>query len=219
MIAFEDALKIVLNSAVCTTEIEEVEMLNAIERVLAEDIISDINMPPFDKSAVDGFACRSTDFNKKIELEIIETIPAGKCPEKEISEGKCSKIMTGAMLPTGADCVVMIEDIEVNGNKIKFTKDNTAKNICYLSEDIHINDLVLSKGCFIKPQHIAVLASVGAWRPKVYNKPKLASFYWRRVGRTQCETSNVSNQEFKRMAVNVTSSKIRSICSLRRYCG
>ncbi|NVN95374.1 MAG: molybdopterin molybdotransferase MoeA [Bacteroidetes bacterium] len=173
MIAFEDALKIVLNSAVSTTEIEEVEMLNAIERVLAEDIISDINMPPFDKSAVDGFACRSIDFNKKIELEIIETIPAGKCPEKEISEGKCSKIMTGAMLPTGADCVVMIEDIEVNSNKIKFTKDNTAKNICYLSEDIHINDLVLSKGCFIKPQHIAVLASVGAWTLKVYSKPKV----------------------------------------------
>ncbi len=172
MIAFEDALKIVLDSAHATL-IEEVEVLDAVERVLAEDIISDVNMPPFDKSAMDGFACRRTDFDKKMELEIIETIPAGKCPEKSILEGKCSKIMTGAMLPHGADCVVMVEDIEVADNKIKFTKENTANNICYLSEDICINDIVLTKGTLINPQHLAVLASVGACKPKVYSKPKV----------------------------------------------
>ncbi len=172
MIAFEEALKIVLNSARLTL-IEEVEMLNAIDSVLAEDIISDVNMPPFDKSAVDGFACRKIDFDKKMELEIIEIIPAGKSPEKSISEGKCSKIMTGAMLPIAADCVVMIEDIEEQENTIKFTKESTANNICYLAEDVRINDLVLRKGTLIKPQHIAVLASVGAWKLKVYSKPKV----------------------------------------------
>ena len=172
MITFEDALKIVLNSS-HTTFIEEVEMINAIDRVLAEDIFSDINMPPFNKSAVDGFACCKNDFDKKMELEIIEIIPAGKCPEKSISKGKCSKIMTGAMLPQGADCIVMVEDVEINGNTIIFTKGNTALNICYLSEDIQINELVLQKGTLIKPQHIAVLASVGAWKLKVFSKPKI----------------------------------------------
>jgi len=172
MIAFEEALEIVLNTAQ-KTKIEEVEMIKAIGRVLAEDINSDINMPPFDKSAVDGFACRKYDFDKNIELEIIEIIPAGICPEKTVSAGKCAKIMTGAMLPQGADCVVMIEDTEIHENRIRFIKRISATNICYLSEDVRINDLVLSKGTFVKPQHIAVMAAVGAWRPKVYCKPKI----------------------------------------------
>ncbi len=172
MISFEEALKIVLNAAQ-HTHIEEVDMLSSIERVLAEDIISDVDMPPFDKSAVDGFACRRIDFNKKMELKIIEIIPAGKCPENPISEGECSKIMTGAMLPQGANCVVMVEDTNVKDNTVFFTKENTADNICYLAEDVRINDLVLSKSTLIKPQHIAVLASVGVWKPKVYSKPKL----------------------------------------------
>ena len=171
MISFEEALKIVLDSA-HNALIEEVEMLNSTQRVLAEDIFSDVNMPPFDKSAVDGFCCRKVDFDSNLELEIIEIIPAGKCPEKSISIGECSQIMTGAMLPQGADCVVMIEDTEVHGNKIKFTKDITSLNICYLSEDISINDLVLTKGTQIKPQHIAIMASVGTWKPKVFCKPK-----------------------------------------------
>ncbi|MEI6695579.1 MAG: gephyrin-like molybdotransferase Glp [Bacteroidota bacterium] len=172
MISFEEALGIVLNAAQ-HTHIEEVDMLSSNERVLAENIISDVNMPPFDKSAVDGFACRRIDFNKNTKLKIIEIIPAGKCPENSISEGECSKIMTGAMLPKGADCVVMVEDTIVNGNTISFSKENTADNICYLAEDVHINDLVLEKASLIKPQHIAVLASVGVWKPKVYSKPKL----------------------------------------------
>ncbi|MFZ4412611.1 MAG: gephyrin-like molybdotransferase Glp [Bacteroidales bacterium] len=172
MISFEEALEIVLNAAQ-HTHIEEVDLLSSNERVLAEDIISDVAMPPFDKSAVDGFACRRIDFNKNTKLKIIEIIPAGKCPENSISEGECSKIMTGAMLPKGADCVVMVEDTIVNGNTISFTKDNTSDNICYLAEDVRINDLVLKKAFLIKPQHIAVLASVGVWKPKVYSKPKL----------------------------------------------
>ncbi len=172
MIAFEDALKIVLNSAQ-PLPFEEVELLKSVDRVLATDIYSDMNMPPFDKSAVDGFACKQDDFNNKINLEIIEIIPAGKSPEKVISQGQCSKIMTGAMLPQGADCVVMVEDTEVIDNTIRFVREKTGINICYLSEDLHINDLVLTKGTLIQPQHIAVLASVGAWKPKVYSKPKV----------------------------------------------
>ena len=80
---------------------ETVGMGEALNRVLAEDVISDMDMPPFDKSAMDGFACRREDLAN--DLEIIETIPAGKIPEKEISRNKCSKIMTGSMVPPGAD--------------------------------------------------------------------------------------------------------------------
>ncbi|MCX6229921.1 MAG: molybdopterin molybdotransferase MoeA [Bacteroidetes bacterium] len=172
MISFEEALHIVLNAAVPMPQ-TEIEMLKALNFVLAEDIFSDVNMPPFNKSAVDGYACRKLDFDKKLEPEIIEIIPAGKCPEFKISEAKCAKIMTGAMLPEGADCIVMVEDTIETDNKIKFLKDYTALNICYTAEDVKINEKVVAKGSLIKPQHIAVLASVGKTKVKVYSKPEV----------------------------------------------
>lgn len=172
MITFENAYEIVSNSARISGT-EEVEMLNAIGRVIARDITSDINMPPFDKSAVDGYACKRNDFNNKTDVGIIEIIPAGKNPVKEVTNGYCSKIMTGAMLPAGADFVVMVEDTIMVENKVRFLKDKTSANVCYLAEDIKQNDIVLKKGTFIKPQHIAVLASVGATRINVYKKPRV----------------------------------------------
>ena len=106
MIPFEKALDIVISSARELTN-ERIPMINASGRILAEDVISDTDMPPFHKSAVDGFACKKCDI--RMPLEVIETIAAGKIPEKKIESGQCSKIMTGAMLPDGADCVVMVE--------------------------------------------------------------------------------------------------------------
>ncbi len=170
MITFEEALKIVINSAK-ETSFENVGTLESLNRILAEDIYSDMNMPPFDKSAVDGYACKKENiFN---EMDLIEIIPAGKKPLKKIYSGQCSKIMTGAMLPEGADCIIMVEDIVENKNKIKFIKEFTNTNICFKAEDIHKGDLVLNKGIIIRPQDIAILASVGKVNPKVSCKPKI----------------------------------------------
>ncbi|MFH2094693.1 MAG: gephyrin-like molybdotransferase Glp [Bacteroidota bacterium] len=139
-------------------------------RVLAVDVISDISMPPFDKSAMDGFACRKEDIAG--ELEIIETIPAGKAPEKTLQKNQCSRIMTGAMIPKAADCVLKIEETEtLPGGKIRFTGKNTKPNICYRGEDVEKGDTVLYAGTVIKPQHIAVLASVGTVSVEVYKRP------------------------------------------------
>jgi len=172
MISFENAYDIVSKSAkILDTEI--VSMMESVGRIVAQDIVSDINMPPFDKSAVDGYACKREDFNNKIDLEIIEIIAAGKNPEKEIHKACCSKIMTGAMLPKGADIVVMVEDTEIVDNKVRFLKDITASNICYRAEDIKQNEIVIAEGTLIKPQHIAVLASVGAINIIVYRKPEV----------------------------------------------
>jgi molybdopterin molybdotransferase len=172
MITFENAYEIVSNSAKILG-VEEVNLMDTIGRVIAQDIVSDINMPPFDKSAVDGYACKRSDFNNKNNLEILEIIKAGKNPEMEVVKGHCSKIMTGAMLPFGAEIVVMVEDTEVVENKVHFLNDKTSANICYLAEDIKTNDIVLTKGSYIKPQHIAVLASVGANRILVFRQPKV----------------------------------------------
>ncbi len=129
-----------------------------------------MDIPPFDKSAMDGFACRREDLAN--ELTIIETIPAGVSPKREIGPRQCAKIMTGAMVPQGADCVIMVEFTEsLEGNKVRFTGGRTADNICGKAENIKAGQIVLRKGVRIKPQHIATLASVGCVRPLVASRP------------------------------------------------
>ena len=172
MLPFEKALEIVLTSA-HQLDTERIEFGCALNRVLAENVRSDMNIPPFNKSAMDGYACRRADLDSK--LTVIETIPAGTVPQKAIGTNQCSKIMTGAMVPEGADCVTMKEYVEeAVDNTIRFTGEKTADNICRKAEDIKTGDIVLSKGVIIEPQHIAVLASVGNTRPLVAKRPNVA---------------------------------------------
>ena len=169
MIEFDKAHKIVLDSVnvLGTTQCDINECSG---RILAEDIRSDMPMPPFDKSAVDGYACRSEDLGRN--LEVIEVIPAGVEPKNEITPGKCAKVMTGGVVPEGADTVIMVEDTEtVSDTSIRFTGAKTSANICYLGEDIRKGQVVLKKGTLIKPQEIAVLASVGIANVPVYKQP------------------------------------------------
>jgi molybdopterin molybdotransferase len=172
MIKFEEALDIVLKSAK-TLDVENIFLNDSMNRILAEDVKSDINIPPFNKSAMDGYACRRSDL--KNILDVLEIIPAGQAPTKTIHENQCSKIMTGAPIPNGADCVIMVEQTEVVAeNKIRFTASETLNNIAYKAEDVGKGEVVLKKGILIQPQHIAVLASVGAVKPMVTRQPKVA---------------------------------------------
>jgi len=179
MIPFEKALQIVLDHAI-PAGAETVSLQDSLNRVLARDVFSDMDMPPFDKSAVDGYACRMEDIlpspmGSGPGLEIVETIAAGKKPEKTLGKNQCSLIMTGAMVPAGADCVVMIEATEQdNRGFVRFTGTHTATNICYRAEDIRSGDLVLPRGTVIHPVQIAVLASVGAVNPVVAKMPRIA---------------------------------------------
>lgn len=172
MIAFEEALGIVALSAI-ELETERISLFEASGRILAEDVFSDIDMPPFDKSAVDGYACHKEDLNR--ELTVIEVIPAGQKPVKAIKKGECSKLMTGGMVPKGANTVIMIEDVQLTGgNTIRFTSENSSTNIAYQAEDISKGSLVLEKGIQLTPQDIAILASVGCAEPLVSRKPRVA---------------------------------------------
>ena len=171
MISFSEALKIILNNGHILKS-ERIDINDSLNRIIAEDIYSDINMPPFNKSAMDGYACKSSDI--KNALDMIETIPAGKVPEKIVGTNQCSKIMTGAIIPDGADCVIKVEDTTIDdSNKVHFTKEHTDKNICYLGEDIKEGDKLITSHSKIKPQHIAVLSSVGATKPLVVKFPKV----------------------------------------------
>ncbi|OPZ99658.1 MAG: Molybdopterin molybdenumtransferase [Bacteroidetes bacterium ADurb.Bin408] len=172
MISFDEALRII-NSHVLIKEPEIIDIRNAYNRVLAKDVVSDINVPPFNKSAMDGFAIRRQDLRN--ELTIIETIKAGDLPTKKLQQNECAQIMTGAPLPDGADCVIMVEMTENIGfNKIRFTGTDTKNNISLMAEDIKQGDIVLKKGTLLRPQELAILATSGCSKPLVYRLPKVA---------------------------------------------
>ena len=105
MISFEEALQVIASSKIPLT-VEEIPLIRALNRVLAEDLLSDVDMPPYDKSAMDGFACRKADLDN--ELLIVEEIPAGRVPVKSIAPGQCARIMTGAIVPAG--CRLCIDE-------------------------------------------------------------------------------------------------------------
>ncbi len=172
MIEFEEAYKIVMES-VFRTASETISFTDSFSRILAEDIKSDTDIPPFDKATVDGFACRKSDLYS--ELEIIETIAAGMQPEHRISENKCSRIMTGAVVPQGADQVFMVEDsIILPSGKVKYTGQFTKENISIRGEDTKNGDTVLKSGIMIRPQDIAIMASVGCTSVTVGKRPGVA---------------------------------------------
>jgi len=170
VISFDEALRTVLESAVCLP-IEHVALSKCLGRVLGADAVSDMDMPPHDLSAMDGFACRQADLDA--ELTEIETIPAGYMPTKSIGPGQCSRIMTGAVVPEGADIVVMFEHTHVEDGRVRVVKKSGRSNIRRKAEDIKAGDTVLSAGTVISPVEIAVLASVGCDPVAVYTRPRV----------------------------------------------
>lgn len=151
---------------------ERVPFREALHRILAENVYSDVDMPPFDKAAMDGFACRREDLDR--ELEVVEVIAAGQVPTRRIGPGQCTRIMTGAMVPEGADTVIMVEHTtEAVQDRIRFTGEKTSANIARKAEDVKKGDLVWSRGMPLLPQHLAILAAVGYTSPLVSKKLKV----------------------------------------------
>lgn len=171
MISLEKAILLAIKSAQ-HTDIENILFTEALHRVLAEDIISDIDIPSFNKSAMDGYALCKCDADKP--LKIVQTVQAGDRPIKQLKQGECVKIMTGARLPENADYVAKIEDTYLNENQLVVIKKIENKpNIRFTAEDIHKGEVILKKGTLIRPQEIASLATVGKTKVNVYKQPKI----------------------------------------------
>ena len=169
MISFDEAYRIVMNS-VFETQSEIVPFNNTLGRILDEDIFSDIDMPPFNRSAMDGYACQKNDL--KTDMDVIEIIAAGKTPVHKVGKNQCSKIMTGALVPEGCDVVFMVEESEKLPNgKIRFTGTLPKKNISLKGEDVKKGDVVIRKSILIQPQEIAIMASVGHINVRVRKRP------------------------------------------------
>jgi molybdopterin molybdotransferase len=170
MIPIEEANKILSEIKIkMDSEIEGVSLLDSLDRILARDIVSEINMPPFDKSAMDGFALSTKDPSEK--YRIIETIAAGDIPQKQINPGECTKIMTGAMLPIGADRVIKKEVVDEQEGYMKILEQEKVLNVCYKGEDVEVGNIVLRRGSRIRPQETGILASMGINQVQVYRKP------------------------------------------------
>lgn len=161
----------ILNRVSFAPGTERVALLESLGRVLAEDIVSPIAMPPFDKSAMDGYAVRSGDDAER--FTIVETIAAGAIPLKPILPGQCARIMTGAMLPPGADRVIKFELTREEDQFMIPTGRDDGGNICFLGEDIRPGDVVVKRGALIRPQEIGIMASVGFPKAPVFLKPKV----------------------------------------------
>jgi molybdopterin molybdotransferase len=173
----------VILETVATLGVEPVKLEQSLGRVLAEDIKANRNLPPYDVSAMDGFAVRSADVaNLPATLEIIEEIQAGSMPTKVIQAGQCARIMTGAPMPQGADAVIRVEDTKVvlqDGrlppNSVQFVVAVKPGNYIRLhGEHMHTGDVVLKAGTEITPGVIGVLATVKAAQIAVYHRPRVA---------------------------------------------
>ena len=168
MIPIEEAEKI-LNDITFRPGTEEVPLSECLGRVLGRDIVSGISMPPFDKSAMDGYALRSDDDSAR--YRVVGVIAAGMTPGFEIGRGECAGIMTGAMLPKGANRVVKVEVTEEKDGYMTIIGEDNLVNICYLGEDVKPGDVLLKAGHLVRPPEVGIIASMGIDRVTVFRKP------------------------------------------------
>ncbi|MGB9628638.1 MAG: gephyrin-like molybdotransferase Glp [Thermodesulfobacteriota bacterium] len=179
MVSVDEALEKIL-SFIKPLGAEKVSILDALGRVIAEDIYANRDIPPLDNSAMDGFAVRWEDVktaskDQPVLLEVIEDLPAGFISKKTLQKGQAIRIMTGAPIPKGADHVIPVEDTKEEGKFVYIleviSKD---KNIRKAGEDVKKGELIVSKGDLIRPPEVGMIASVGRAFVSVYQRPLVA---------------------------------------------
>jgi molybdopterin molybdotransferase len=179
MISVHDALTTILDT-VPPLAGERMSLLQAVGRVLAEEIRSGREVPPFPNSAMDGYAVRwedihETDPDQPVALEVLEVIQAGAVPQQTVTIGTASKIMTGAVLPHGADTVVRVEDTEEHDGRVWIKRrEQPGMHIRESGEDIQRGQIVLEKGRVLRPADVGLLASIGRSFVLVRQRPRVA---------------------------------------------
>jgi molybdopterin molybdotransferase len=176
----QDAQKIVLDAA-HPLGLEKVGLLEVLGRVLGEDVVAQRDNPPWDNSAMDGFAVRYDDIKqeraieKAVILNVIEDVPAGKMATKTVGPGQAIRIMTGAPVPRGADTVIKVEDTEHTPDSVKvFKPEPRGSNIRPQGEDVKKGECIIAKGTQIRPGEAGMLAILARSFVFVYQKPRVA---------------------------------------------
>jgi len=189
MLTVEEALQKIL-SEVSILETESVPIMDSLGQVLAEDIVSGINVPPLDNSAMDGYAVRAQDTKGAGEktpkvLKVIDTVIAGSISKKEVTAGTAIRIMTGAPIPKGADSVIQFEKTDEEKRKQAapdepvtqvgiFEEIEAGDSIRLAGEDVAKGSTILKQGVTIRPAEIGVMASIGRDKVKVIRRPIVA---------------------------------------------
>jgi len=180
LISLDKAFEIIDKNCYQVLETERVPLLELLGRVAAKDIVAEFNVPPFRRSAMDGYAVKaSSTFNatesSPVFLECIEQIHAGEVPKKEINEKQCVEIATGAMVPDSADAVVPVEYTNIDGSKVEIFRafaPNT--NISKEGVDVKKGETVIKEGDVFVPGRIGVVAALNIETVEVYRKPRVA---------------------------------------------
>ena len=162
--------------AVPTLPVQSATLREARGLVLADDVVASHNIPPFANSAMDGYAVRSADVaTVPVTLDVLEDVPAGSMPTREVTKGTAIKIMTGAPLPAGADAVVKVEDTDAGSHTVAVSAATPAGTAVRLpGGDIAAGATVLTAGTRLTAAHLGVLAAVGVAFPKVTRRPTVA---------------------------------------------
>jgi len=179
LISVEKALRTIL-SQIKVLGTERLDILSSLGRVLAEDIHAPFNVPPFDNSAMDGYAVKFADIDAAsadapARLKVIGDLPAGCRASQPLKNGEALRIMTGAPVPEGADTVIMQEDTQTHGTAVEILKKSPmGSNIRRAGEDIKKGEIIFQTGTKLRPAQIGVLASIKRAFITVYQRPRVA---------------------------------------------
>ncbi|MCC6741059.1 MAG: molybdopterin molybdotransferase MoeA [Planctomycetia bacterium] len=173
-LSVRDAYDVIMSHLPAPT-VEKVPLMRSLGLVIAEDVTADIDLPPWDRSAMDGYAVRSSDLLKPAELKVVDVIPAGKVSKRTVQPGEAIKIMTGAPVPDGADAVVQVEKTKASGDVVMI-RDTVAPgtNISKRGTDCKAGDVLVKKGSVVRSQEVGIMASVGCHMPRVFRRPTVA---------------------------------------------
>jgi molybdopterin molybdotransferase len=175
-----DDVKKIIDSLKIERKIEKVNLGDAYQRVLAEDIYAAIDLPPFDRASMDGYAVRAQDTfgaseDNPLILDLIEKIRAGDMPFQKVEKGTCSEVGTGAPMPEGSDAVVMVEVTEIKENKVQILEAVTpGTNRALRGSDIEKGKFLLSEGTILTADKIGALSAIGLEKIPVFSKPTVA---------------------------------------------
>ncbi len=177
MKTFDEALSYLVSQAKKTRQTETVAIAEAMGRVLAEPVVSDVMVPPHDNSEMDGYAIDRMDLTHEDTFRVSQRIPAGATPEP-LEVGTVARIFTGAPIPKGANAVIMQEETEMVGDKVRITAKSTrpGQSIRKTGEDIEAGTAILEKGHRLRSQDLGLIASIGIDEVTVYRPLKIATF-------------------------------------------
>jgi molybdenum cofactor synthesis domain-containing protein len=182
LVSRQDALDRINKTIVQTKKTEKVVLLDSVGRITAKNIIADFDVPPFNRSAMDGYAVRSSDtqgaqLSKPIRLKLIGEIHAGEQFEGVINTGECVEIATGSPVPVGSDSVVMVENTRIEDSLIEIYQSvDSGENVAPQGEDIKKGEVVIKAGDLITPGKLGAIAALGLENVAVIAKPRIAVY-------------------------------------------